>query len=473
MKIVFYVLMILFTAINISCSDSESSDSSKSNEANVTLTGSLGKSYSGAKGTGAVVSEIWATPLYEGNIFAIMGPNRKEHVKSITLSSGMDFDFDVNKEVSKDWLFLLIDSSKPKQESVVGYISMGVSDSDSLMRFPAGYAADSEIDLGTLNKNSSDTERALSDNKSAENIENFNLAKSTMTAMAKTDSMLKGIKNIYINYDSVNDKFYQPMITFNWKSGKLSDIENKSQPVLDIVSNKVVLYHINIGTNAQPFTPADDDTPIPANIKLYPPTGTKVKIGSWDETTVPHKEFGTGGANGEYIASDNTSGCTNVDTNAPNTPADQFTMGFTYFSGSVPLGLWQLKKDGTTICYFEADKAYSVDQNGRPKIFIPVPKAVVESGILKQVLIEWYIYDSTSTASYIKLTNEEIAELPKIISGIYQVQIGNVDNIYNTPDVTTVNVTNTWNYANMKTQYKGIVVSYSMNGVSYRFSWSE
>ena len=407
----------------VSCSkdSSNSNSSSDGGSDNFTLSGKLGGSYlsSAARGDRAAASyTLWATPLYGGDVNQVMAPGRDTRFITADTDISMNFTIQYDQSISDDWLVLLIDPSLDKSESVIGYVTMGVSDEENTLRLPTGYSDLSELDLGTLAPNPDDSEQALSDNSPTDNAAAFTLSAETLVAMAKTSDLLKAYKNLYVNYDSSADTYYHPMLIFDWQAGKITDIVATAQSA-STIANSERLYHFNIKTNALPYAMPADGTDIPANIQLYPPAGKTATFRAWEPLS--ETDLFTFGVAPNPLYADSsqiTSGDMITDTDAPGMSTNEYVMGFTYFDGAPPAGTWSLSNGTDTFCYFDVSNALPVDDLDNPMIYIPVPTLTVDAeNVITGISLVWYLYDADSAGKYRELSATELADLPKIIAG--------------------------------------------------------
>jgi len=442
----------------------------------IKLLGNFGPSYTYsvpiARADGEVaIDKIWITPLYGGDPNRIASQYMGEHIQFLDITSG-SFNVGIDTDVSEDWLILLIDSTKAaKKDQVIAYVTMGLGD-DNMIKIPAGDASGDEIDFGTLDDNGNG--EAVNSNSAATNEAFFELSPANLLAIAKTDDMLKAVKNIYINYNSSTGYFYHAMPIFNFKSGTISsliDAAPSAAAAASIVSASNRMYHFIIKTNAGPWIDSDEtpeDNP-PATVTLVPPEN--ITIGSWDGITT--NVYGPTGTDGTAIP--NTYGY--VDHNAPNTPSDQLILGYTYFSGEIAEGYWELRNDSTTLCTFDVSQAFSVDALDNPKIFVPVPSLELDaSRNITKITITWYMYDSTTSPYYTAVTDTTILE--STAAGSLYLQISeNNDNIslpFAQTEITSTAFNGTHNVDTLiANPAYSIVLNYVMNGVTFRFVWTQ
>ena len=470
MKSAKFLALIAVIIFLISCGK----DDSKAKGRSVRISGTLGATYN-TKGTkfysAPSVDKVWVTPLYGGDPNKIAGENMSEHIQFLDLTDG-GFSVDVDSAVSEDWLILLIDSTRAlKIDQVIGYVTMGYG-SDSMIKIPVGSAGTGNIDLGELNTDGS--EDAVSGNTAETNESFFTLTPETLIAMAKTDDMLKAIKNIYVNYDSTTKEFYHVMPIFNFKSGTITDLAaGTATTPAAIVAAANRMYHFNIKTNDAPFTASDDtvDHFPPASITLKP--ASDVIIGGWDGLTT--EIYGPTGVDGTAIP--NTYGY--VDRTAPNTPVNEFILGYYYFSGTVGTGYWELMKNDVTLCTFDVSQAFSVDGSDNPKIFVPVPTMTLDAGRnITKINITWYMYDSAGVNPYTAVTDMDCVESSTTGELYFQIfDQSNNENITLPVSQIEVNASSFSAAHNVDTMIASsngtIVLNYGMNGVTFRFVWTK
>ena len=184
-----------------------------------------------------------------------------------------------------------------------------------MLKIPADEASGNEIDLGILYTEAG-LDEARSANKDEENATLFNFTLDQLKKIARTDNMLKFIKNVYINCNESTGAFYTSIPAFTFRDS-LSMIENQWANPVDIVNNPYFtpLVSIAFQTIASSFT-----NTYSSSITITPP-GT-VRIEDYNDSSI-YTEYNAG----EEIPTNEHS--------APNLAEGIFGITFSYYWDSL------------------------------------------------------------------------------------------------------------------------------------------
>ena len=223
-KILYIVLISIFSLTVVSCSKKDSSSSSSDPKK---ITGTLGTGYSVnrsissrfASSSSQTANQVWAIPIsrtkpYEGtsNVslnYSIMlqeGHASKMGRQIFNIASDGTFALDVYLNCNPTstmeclgYVFVLVDSTKTeKKDQIIGFLSLGGT--ESLVSIPVEDLKD-DLDMGTVNQgsgdNSSDEAIGKTIDETADKFATF--TSDQLKIRASADDYVKIIKNIYVN----------------------------------------------------------------------------------------------------------------------------------------------------------------------------------------------------------------------------------------------------------------------------------
>jgi len=419
------------------------------------------------------VDKLWIMPIRYGNPYTM--PDGIEHADYVTINPDGTFEVSVDTSISDNWVLLLLDSTQEyKKQQVLGYVTMGAGN-DSLIKLPVNEASGDEIDLGTLDTDDPNGDEVKSSNTDDQNADQFSFTVDQLKKIAKTDDMLKFVKNLYINYNETSGEYYTVLPGFTFRDSQAELIKDDFPDPGDIAGG---LYFTTLGsiqfkTNSSAFVEINDNDVI----SLTPPG--PVRMEDYNDST-NYEEYN----NGEEIPTNEHS--------APALEDGVFQVTFSYFSvqDGYPAGIWKLNKNGEEYAYFDISSTYPVEEvdNIRfPKIYVPVLKVNLENNIIKSIQIKWYVYDETQNPPYSEVLGDDPAIQNSILNndgeGITITIWSNKDSDKSDeyirllgPEDTVVFPTGEWNYnweweAQDPNAARGISIGYIMNGMSYTFNW--
>jgi hypothetical protein len=161
-----------------------------------------------ANGGDVSVNKILAVP-YNGGSFEDYSVR---YIKEIPIN--LDKTFTMSLEKDMNWLLILVDTTQVGRENqFVSYVALNAGSGESLLQVPVSSATVNLLDLGNLVSN---TDIAIADN-TAITATTFSMTAQQLTTLAKGDDMLKIVKNLFINYDSVTRQYYLLHPQYEWR----------------------------------------------------------------------------------------------------------------------------------------------------------------------------------------------------------------------------------------------------------------
>jgi hypothetical protein len=496
----------LFTAAALvagSCGKKKSSDSGddkNQSAAQFSLSGQLAISSSLNFAGASSPDTIYAIPANTiENIYSF----RKESLKTINV--GADGKFAASVDANQgDVLFVAFDSKAAnRMDGIRGVLSVK-DDSGSLMRIPA-QDGKTAVDLGTMTSDSAGKE-FVSGKKTDDVQSSFSLDLAKMKELARTDDSSRQLINVAANIRDNGDFFFaKPYMVFN---GKSSSIKNTFSQITDSKYNGYGLYFVARwnGVKAEDFC---NGASAAHKLKLIPPTNVKPAMCN-DNACNTKTDFivltneSTGSLQSE---GGNRSSCYSpMQGNQP--PADggfyiaketrdgfEPPMGFNWggggYNGAMPSGVWVLQLDGSEVGRYDLKSADPVNADGKIVIYAPSIKATVDgSNKVSKVEIEWYLWNA-ATGAYDKVTDPssfarnakevgvEIADYSGGCSSgksTFQ-QVANLSTFPLSVDVSSFGAAfpptdgSTTSNSGSVCESESIALSYSLNGVTYRFDF--
>lgn len=313
--------------------------------------------------------------------------------ESVSAEIQEDGSFSISLDKTKDWILLLTDSTAAnRKDQLVSFAALGDSaGGDSMMLIPASSTV-SDIDMGTLDISG---DEASDTDSLTENEANFSLNLTELRQIADNDNLLKTIKNIYVNYDPVTEKFYSASVTFCWGLDAFLAKNQFSDPA----SYSFIGY--------QPSFNSRNDTTFPYEgvknkdfiISIVPPAAVTDSNGN------TYSSFDNSCVLTETIWSDTSYSV------GSNNPPFAFGIDYSYDDDgwiqtgaggcrfvNILEGWWSIQKDGIEKAAFDLGVCSPIDPaTGKPVVFLPSIKINVDSSnIITSFDIKWYIYNPES-----------------------------------------------------------------------------
>ncbi len=497
----------------------------------ITVTGSVAQSYTVASRTsvldkliafftgekaiaaGQQVDTIWALPTIDGSIW----PESFNYKVKISINSDGTFTLNLpktatvdNSTFNLDWLLLLINSkAQNKTDMIVSYIALNDL-TDSLLWMPISNATDN-VDLGQLTPvgNEARSSTTLSDVSNS-----FTLSLDQLKQIAKSDDVLKNIKNVFLNYNESTGEYWFLQPYFAWKDIPGSIKNQWSNPA----NLQFIGYAFYLETNNTTDPTFNEICNGTKKLRFYPPETVSLMDNSksfglsapieTEQGQIQQRQDGAQECGGTYFY-------LRDDTNT-----NSFHAGYMYnfivgddnllspisSSQPFPTGYWLLKSfDGnqeTEIGKFDLTAASPFDSNGKPIIFLPSLNVSVDNNNnITSVQLKFYKYDSqngwtevTDPTIINKMftslsvtfndydgttsnSNQRIEEGFDILTPVPTNSSANssVSTLPITLDVTSLD--NSWKFTGDTSTTMPVAdsidVSYIFGGVSFRFVWRQ
>ena len=457
--------------------------------------------------SGEEVNAIWGLPTLKGEI----SPESFKYKVNIPINA--DGTFTVNlpktatislggKQVTLNlgWILLLVNTNaKSKKDMIVGYITLSDS-SDSLLWMPISDAL-GNINLGVLSQNGNE---ARSSATLSDEAGTFSLSLDQLEQIAKSDDVLKNIKNIFMNYNENTGEYWILQPYFGWNDNPSSIKNQWSNP--DNLSFYGYAFYLSTNDTTNPtFSDVCQGNEI---MRLYPPTTIHLidnVSASFDNSTPIYTEKapietdsgGTQECSGKYfyLSKDNDSiepgymynfivGDSNL--LAPDNQTQR-----------IPSGYWTLKMydnntgNESTVAMFDLAVASPFDSEGNPTIFFPSVKVNVDDNdTIQSIQIKFYTFGSSGWAevtdpTVIDKMFSELAISLDYYGGSQRIEdnyyIIGEDNIFDNSSLTlpiTIDASklkHTWKFSDYNGSKEpvaeSISIGYSMGNVNFRFVW--
>ncbi len=215
-------------------------------------------------------------------------------VKVVDLAADGSFKFPFSKdERSADWVLVLLDSKQAAiADRFVGFV--GISDGgDGMIRFPMP-SAQADIGLVTVTPPDQGFDTALSQSTLDDVTKSFTIDKAASAQIAKTDSVLRNVKNAVLNVDVKAKTFAMatPAYTWNMTGGHelQDDVSGVPPSLADTAGTGDVAYTGDFKTN-DGFIAKDKFCNGDTAVHIVPPNDTAIE----DEGAHVYETFSNSG----------------------------------------------------------------------------------------------------------------------------------------------------------------------------------
>jgi|GEM_PF-4742384 len=405
------------------------------NDGSVVLSGRVssmgtGSVAAGSVGASATSEMILVLPLRE-NIWV----EDLRNAEQVSIEADGSFSVELSQSYS-NYLFVLIDESQPRPDRVLGYIALSDLE-DSLISIPAG-SATGDIDAGELTL---EGDEAVSENDLESYTATFGMTFDELKERARSDDVLKWIKNLYIN-DQVT-RFWTPDVSFAWR-GLLSDAKTTA-----ITPNEYGFQGYGFQFSAEGYGADfdfDDIVNGTVDVAIVPPVA-EVSLsaggtipGPFTNDAIDPENIEERIVDGEsrYYAGDGDFGIayeSGRDSVAISGPG-----GTGIFGLPVTEGYWTVTLDNEEIAWFDLAVGSPVDAAGNP--IVPVPSfsfSTEADGRVTGFAVDgWFTYDATSETFVpvqdMRLVDEAVAFAQFYANGPDPEGSGSVDEILDNVD---------------------------------------
>ncbi len=457
--------------------------------------------------SGEEVDAVWGLPTLKGEI----SPESFKYKVNIPINADGIFTVNLPKTakihlgrkqvtLNLNWILLLINTNaQSKKDMIVDYITLSDSN-DSLLWIPISDAL-GNINLGVLFQNGNE---ARSSATLSEEAGTFSPSLNQLKQIAKSDNVLKNIKNIFMNYDENTGEYWMLQPYFGWNDNPLSIKNQWSNP--DNLSFYGYAFYLSTNNTTNPtFSDVCQGNKI---MKLYPPTAIHLidtSSVSFDNSTPIYTEKaqietdsdGTQECSGHYfyLATDNDS--LNPGYMYNFIVGDSNLLAPDNQTQRIPSGYWTLKMyDNTThyestVAMFDLSIASPFDSEGNPTIFFPSVKVNVDSNdTIQSIQIKFYTFSSsgwTEVTDPVVLEKmlSELAVSLDYYGGSQRIEdnyyvIGENDILSNSSLTLPITIDaskldHVWKFSgyngNAEPVAESISVGYSMGNVDFRFVW--
>jgi hypothetical protein len=444
-KILYIVLISIFSLTVVSCSKKDSSSSSSDPKK---ITGTLGTGYSvnrsassrftssSSDNSSQTTNQVWAIPIsrtkpYEGtsNVslnYSIMlqeGHASKMGRQIFNIASDGTFALDVYLNCNPTstmeclgYVFVLVDSTKTeKKDHIIGFLSLGGT--DSLVSIPVADLKN-DLDMGTVNQGSydNDTGDNASDEAIGKTIDETADKFATFTSdqlkvRASADDYVKMIKNIYVNGSSNYSELSFMEVRYKYMSKVTNDV----------------------------FTDFDNATGLGIGLAIFvKSTDTMTADGSKSYTLIPPgstflKTFhdnGTVNTSVEYSSTNPFVLDGDSDPSWGKLSTRRFDVGDMYWGNgyylsTLPEGYWILNDNiSSTIGYYDISLVNPIGSDNISNTYVPSIKLETNSDAkVSKVHLKWYLHNGTSYY--------EVTDLTSFWANASRVTLGVGDQTYN------------------------------------------
>jgi len=424
-KILYIVLISIFSLTVVSCSKKDSSSSSSDPKK---ITGTLGTGYSvnrsassrftssSSDNSSQTTNQVWAIPIsrtkpYEGtsNVslnYSIMlqeGHASKMGRQIFNIASDGTFALDVYLNCNPTstmeclgYVFVLVDSTKTeKKDHIIGFLSLGGT--DSLVSIPVADLKNN-LDMGTLNQGSYDNETG--DNSSDEAIgktidetaDKFaTFTSDQLKVRASADDYVKITKNMYVNSTSDFSEFDGAGVGYKYLSTIVNDVYT------DFDNATYLGAQVSIGLRSANTLTTDGTM----SYTLTPP-GTTYLRHIYDNGTVDTSvEYNS--SNPFVLDVDSYTGYGSLDSNSIAVALD----GNRYYLSTIPEGVWILTdNNSSTLGYYDLSLTNPIGSDNYSKTYVPSIKLETNSeSKVSKVHLKWYLHNGTSYYEVTDLTS--------------------------------------------------------------------
>lgn len=372
--------------------------------ANFGISGSLGTEFQtsltlSSSATQGPVDQVMAVPTNNDTY----SPDDLRDAITASVSAEGDFEISLPTSDDRDWILLLLATSLERKDQIQGYVALSDLD-DTLIQIPAS-AAQQDLALGTL---SADGDEAVSETTIDEAEATFSLTADQLRELARTDNLLKAIKNVYINYDGSSSRFISVGAGYSWtRSGNLVPGQLTHPSEYDYQGFGFTLSC----ENCSEFT-WEQVRDKATTISVYPPEPITVGSDTWDAGN-PFENDGTmdtevrdGGdwrttGDGDFSALVQWDE-SNIDLRVHPPVGD--------FLDPPPDGLWTYELNGTPFAYADVGVTDPFDENGNILILLPAVRLATNGdNQVTQVDVQFYRYSRT-TGSFSLVTDLSMFE---------------------------------------------------------------
>lgn len=313
-----------------------------------------------------------------------------------------DGSFSISLDAQYDWVVMLLDTEQPsRKEQFVAFVGLE-DDNDVLIRMPISDAQE-DVDAGTITIDA-DSMVAYETGSLLTNSDGLGLSHSELREIARTDNLVKTIKNIYVNAGPDSPEMV-PLLVYNWQS-ELTD-NTWSNPSSYIYEGVTVDFDY-----ANPEPPVTFDSVYPdETVTVELPNDTEYTGSNWVEDD----------SDGDRGASDDDG---KVAIFEYTSPYEIFRISVREPVGAteaVPDGFWNVIVNDSPVSHYDVAGSEPIyRQNGETETLVYVPSAHYSDAAsdTTQLEIQWQVYNPSSG------TYESVSDLSRFDSIVSYMAIG-------------------------------------------------
>ena len=356
----------------------------------------------------ATVDSVIAIPIIEGDVTY----SSMSHVVKGSIDASGNISISIAKG-GYEWVIALLDTTQAaKIDQVVGYIKLSDASSGGLMKLNPSDVSGSSLDVGTVTKGATDE---VGSDKTLETLaSSFSASLGALREVARTDKLLKSIKNYYANVSPTGDTFYTVLPYFSLSYGTQSDVNGMSATYTNPAQVTYGGYGLYFDVKDSSVIRYSDlcGNPPGKNLTVTPPAtlhgATQTGVDDGHTVTVldnTHMDPSTTSGTRESCGAPYSANLYSAGLYAHHEATDAvdsefgFNWGSAYgFFGSAPTGQWPMKIGGTEVARFEIAAGSPVDANGQVNVYILSVKIVADATThaISKVQVKMYAYNPDS-----------------------------------------------------------------------------
>jgi hypothetical protein len=438
------------------------------------------------------VDQVWAVPLltdgYGRFTPEMFSPSNR---KTFDLENGK-FIITLSGSISADdWVLLLVNSDADNRaDTIVSYVS--ISDlNERLLQFPIKKMSGT-IELGNIQVDDDSDDESTADTGLDELATACSLSYGQLRQMAKTDDLVKSIRNLYCNatFDNSGNvsSYYQPVLQHRWLQNILT-AENQFSTHEDHYQG----YGLEIYFDSDDISWSDLIDPSIDAVNLFPPTDISI-VDFYSQSSsldygvdVPIPSDGPFNPNLDSAYDNDLGFCAfkNVHNLIRLQYASTPVHTWSGFEGIIPEGDWLLtdSEQNETFANFDFSFESPFNDDGTSKIYIPSLKITTGGDDKISVIsVRWLLYDQTTETYEVVTDTDILMDLSSEIRMDLNCQIGSGVNTH--WDITNLDL-----ISDASTEYEPedvmylnkenatglnlvwVSIRYTLNGATFIFDW--
>ncbi len=294
-----------------------------------------------------------------------------------TTAIGDDGSFSIELSAAHDWVLMLLDTEQlERRDQFVAFVGLE-GENDVLLRTPISGAED-DIDAGTISIDPESLE-AYEVGSLSQNADQLGLSMSELREIARTDNLVKTVKNIYVNAGPDSPEM-SPLLVYNWElplaSGEWAEPANYTYKGLSVTFDYV-----------NPSAPVTFDS-------IYPDGTVAIRLP--DDKEYTGHEWVDDHNDGDRAVSDDEG---KVGIYEYLNSRTVFRIGLNESVGveeAVTPGFWEVLVNGEAVSYYDVAGSEPIYRdNGQTQALVYVPSVRFSDGAsdTTQLEIRWQVYN--------------------------------------------------------------------------------